>query len=161
MSPYPAGAITQPSLRYLLETPRTGHSNGSIQWTRRGGAYAGRLEVTSSLAECQEVALGTRFSLARPSTIHFQYLMNGVPAYRVDINDRHNGWAVCTHAHRYNPADGSEIPIRLDKSTFPHVPIEPAIPFGTTRACFERFAELVNVDLKGTYWTDPHQGWRS
>lgn len=161
MSPYPAGAITLPSLTYLLDTPRTGRSNGIIQWTKRGGAYSGRLGVTSSLTECRNVALGVRFALERPSTIHFQYLVNDVPAYRVDINDKHDGWGVCTHAHRYIPADGSEKAIQLDASTFPAVPIDPVIPCGTTLACFKRFAEVVNVELEGTYWTDPHQGWRS
>lgn len=149
-----AGAISAPILTAVLDGPVASRSDGLITWKpSKPNVAVGTLEVEVQVGGCSDALLGITLLRARPDRIRMQYFMNGVSVFRLDVNDKHNGWDINTHTHRYVPGDGSWITRPLDD--FVHVPFGPTVPRGIEKECFEAFADLVNVQLTDPYWVEP------
>ncbi|MCT2020013.1 hypothetical protein [Kocuria marina] len=135
-------------------------TEGTIAWNRKGPTVLeGHLPVSIAADGCDAAYLGMTLWSQRPSQIGLRFMMNSVPVLRVDVNGKHDSLPRSTHSHRYNAMTGKDDRIEI-LDNFVDVPMAPTIPLGTERKCFEVFANMANVQLNGTYWTDPWRGGR-
>lgn len=111
------------------------------------------MAVRTEVIDCSSGLLRIYLLRPRPDRIHVQYLVNGVPIRRLDVNDAHKQWRDKTHKHTYIPALGAEDAYLPDD--IPEVPLGPTVAPGTYRAVFEAFAAECFVELPDNYWTEP------
>ena len=154
MGTYPPNLVTDQALSALLSVAAEARTEGVITWTKRKPhIYEGKIAVRTALSDCALGLLRVYFVDPRPSEISCQYLINGAPVRRVDVNGSHRDVINKTHKHTYIPALGTES--FYFPNDIPAVPLGPTVAPGTCRAVFEAFAAECFVLLDDGYWEEP------
>lgn len=149
---YRPNAVVGSTMRLLLSEHARAEAVGLLEWSlKQPGIHQGIIEVRTVIEDCPVGRLRLQVSEQAPSEPAVQYLMNGVPVRRLDVNGTHRDWAFTTHKHRYRPTGHEDAYIPDD---IPAVPIGPTVAPGTHRAVFEAFAEECFISLPDGYWTD-------
>lgn len=95
---YTVNAVTATTVEALLSTVAQATAVGSLSWeSKKPVTWMGRIEVTTALNDCPVGMLRIAYVTPRPDRIHVQYLVNGVPVRRLDVNDSHKDWIDVTH----------------------------------------------------------------
>jgi hypothetical protein len=156
MGQYAADAISTIELGALLSTASAAHTVGRLEWRALPVQMRGEVEVANVIPTLSTGSILMSIPDRRQWEINLVYRINGVPARRVDVNAKHNGWPLGTHQHQYRPADGGETCELLP--TFPSPPISPLVEVEWLRDAFLGFAGLCHVAVSENCWTDPP--WR-
>lgn len=154
MGPHRTMAIAPTALGALLTPAARARTAGAIHWgVAKRAVDEGNGEVVIAMAECPSGRLKLSYPLQRSWQPTMAYIVNDVPARRVCVNGKHNGWPMGTHVHNYVPRSGGETAAPLP--AFPPVPIGIPLTSGQMRGIFSAFAELCSVDVTPEWWTDP------
>jgi hypothetical protein len=152
---YPANAVSNASLAVLLSPLAKAKATGVITWAvKKPNCHEGQVGVTTVVENCMSGRLRIYFVTPRPDRIHLQYLVNGVPIRRLDVNDAHRRTDQ-THKHTYQPPDGESFYIPDD---IPEVPRGPTVAPGIYRRVFDAFARECHILLADGYWVEPEMG---
>lgn len=147
--------VMSASERDLLRT-LGGTATGPVVWSYARPRLSGVIPVSTFVGTADGASLRFYAAERKSDQPSMQYLVNGVAAYRVDVNAIHNGDARATHWHQYLP-DGTEECIQEDLGI--------TLAWGTIptaeqyREVTQRFATHVNVKLPTDFWTDLPRGW--
>jgi hypothetical protein len=151
---YTPNLVTDQALSALLSEAAQAQTEGVITWTaRKPHIREGKIVVRTALSDCPLGHLRVYYVDPRPSEISCQYLVNGAPVRRLDVNGSHRDVVNVTHKHTYVPALGTES--FYYPSDIPVVPLGPTVAPGTCRAVFEAFAAECFILLNDGYWEEP------
>lgn len=154
MGSYKTNLVTDQTLDVLLSGAAQATTTGRLFWrVQKPRVHEGKIEVLTRLSDCAVGELRIYYVDPRPSEIHCQYLVNGAPIRRLDVNGSHRKIVNKTHKHTYIPSSGTESFYYPDD--IPSVPFGPTVAVDTYRVVFEAFAKECHVLLGDGYWTQP------
>lgn len=90
MGSYKTNLVTDQTLDSLLSGAAWATTTGQLLWrVQKPRVHEGKIKVLTRLSDCAVGELRIYYVDPRPSEIHCQYLVNGAPIRRLDVNGSH------------------------------------------------------------------------